>query len=589
MRRIGTAAVLLATLFAAALLHSQQVAPDRPIVLRGATLIDGSGGAPRNGAVIVIEGERVRAVGGPGTSVPADATILDLAGKFVIPGLVESHSHYEEWMGELFLNHGVTSTMSVGGNWGEKKEASQRAGFRMPRLYDTAGDPRLNRSMTQEQVRAAVAEWLQRKPDFARMPTFDEGWENVYQWATDEIHRAGLMAFGHTENAPASVRAGQDVVEHIWGYLIPGMSAEEHEGFQKGKYLHWASFIRDWPRLEQVIRETVDRGAYINPTLQYELGSLSSHAARHEEEIYQAYRDPFLMAYFPQSVSDSLLQKQRQIRNFSSKYESLVLHSRLTSEEMNEYRRGYGLVGEFLKRFVQAGGKIQAGTDTVSGGTPGLGLHHEMEMLVELGLTPMQALQSATSWGAAIVYGRSGRQPEIGTIREGGLADLLILSANPLDDIRNTRKIDRIMKGGQFVAAGYDPAYFSHIRPPRKISQATPVPEVTALSPHTVHEGSPDLDLTINGVGFVGNSTVRIDGIAVATRFVSPRRLQAKVPATVMARATPNQFMAPGPEQAVGVFGDRTVAISVFNPPPEGGTSNSVSLRIRAKWLSLEE
>ena len=111
------------------------------------------------------------------------------------------------------------------------------------------------------------------------------------------------------------------------------------------------------------------------------------------------------MAYFPENISDSLLQKQRQIRNFSDKYENLVLHSRLTAEEMDEFRRGYGLVGEFLKRFVQAGGRIQAGTDTVSGGTPGLGLHHEMEILVEMGLTPMQALQSATSWSAAILTG----------------------------------------------------------------------------------------------------------------------------------------------------------------------------------------
>jgi len=583
-----TAGVFVMTFLAGgALLWAQQA--NLPVVLRGATLIDGSGGAPRTGAVLVIAADRIRSIGGPGAAVPANATVVDLAGKFVIPGLVESHSHYEEWMGEVFLNHGVTSVMSVGGNWGDKKEASQRAGARTPRLYDTAGDPRLTRSMTQEQVRASVEEWVRRKPDFARLPTYDEGWEQVYPWAVEEIHRAGLMTFGHTEDAPASVRAGQDVVEHIWGYLIPGMSAQEHEDFQKGKYLHWASFIRDWPRLEQWIREAVSRGAYINPTLQYELGSLSSHAARHEEEIYQVYRDPFLMAYFPRNISDSLLQKQRQIRSFSGKYENLVLLSRVTSEEVQEYRRGYGLVGEFLKRFVQAGGKIQAGTDTASGGTPGLGLHHEMEMLVELGLTPAQALQSATSWAAAIVAGKSGRQPEIGVIREGGLADLLVLSANPLDDIVNTKKIERVMKGGQFVEPGYDPAYFSFTRPPRKIAMATPVPEVTALNPHTVHEGTPEFDLTIEGVGFVGNSTVRVDGISVPTTFVGPRTLRARIPASVVARATPNQFMAPGPEQMVGVFGDRTVAISVFTPPPEGGASNSVSLRIRAKWMGLEE
>jgi hypothetical protein len=492
-------------------------------------------------------------------------------------------------MAELFLNHGVTSAMSVGGDWQEKKEASRHSSARTPRIYDTAGDPALRTSMTRDQVRAAVEDWVRKKPDFARMPTYDVGWEQVYPWAVEEIHRAGLMTFGHTEDAPASVRAGQDVVEHIWGYLIPGMSPQEHEDFQKGKYLHWAAFIRDWPRLEQLIRETVDRGAYINPTLQYELGSLSAHAGRHEEEIYRVYRDPFLMAYFPRNISESLLQKQRQIRSFSGKYENLVLLSRVSPPELDEYRRGYTLAGEFMKRFVEAGGKVQAGTDSASGGTPGLGLHHEMEILVEMGLTPMQALQSATFWAAGIVNGRKGALPEIGVIREGGYADLVVLTANPLDAIVNTKKIERVMKGGRFVDLGYDPAYFSFTRPPRKIAMATPVPEVSALSPHTVHEGTPAFDLLVEGVGFVGNSIVRVNGIAVPTTVISPRKLRAQVPAHVVARATPNQFMAPGPEQMVGVFGDRTAAVSVYTPPPEGGASNSVSLRIRAKWMGLDE
>jgi len=577
---------LLALLVTSPFLRSQQ---DAPIVIRGATLIHGSGNAPLAGAVLVVEGERITAVGGPGTSYPSNATVLDLAGKFIIPGLVESHSHYEEWMGEVFLNHGVTSAMAVGGNFGAKKEASWRSDARSPRIFDTAGDPRLSPSMTQEQVRTAVQEWLRAKPDFVRMPTYDSRWAKIYPWVTEEIHRAGLMAFGHTENAPESVRAGQDVVEHIWGFLIPGMSPQEHEDFQKGKYLHWASFVRDWPRLEQLIRDAVQRGAYLNPTLQYELGSLSALAAQHEEEMYQVYRDPFLMAYFPQSISDSLLQKQRQIRNFSSRYENLVLLSRLKPEEAEEFRSGYRQVGEFLKRWVQAGGKIQSGTDTVSGGTPGLGLHQEMEMLVELGLTPMQALQSTTSWAAEILTGRSQSQPQVGVIRPGGFADLVVLAANPLAQISNTKKIERVMKGGKFVEAGYHPAYFTFTQPPRKIAMATPAPELSALSPYTVLEGTPAFDLVVRGVGFVGNSVVRVDGISVPTTFVNPRTLRARVPANVVERATPNEFMAPGPEQAVGVFGDRTVAISVFNPPPEGGASNSISLRVRAKWMGVEE
>ncbi len=91
---------------------SQQIPESRPLVLQGATVIDGRGGRPISEAVIHIAGDRIQSVGARGTNVPAEATVVDLSGKFIIPGLIESHAHYEEWMGEVFLNHGVTSIMA---------------------------------------------------------------------------------------------------------------------------------------------------------------------------------------------------------------------------------------------------------------------------------------------------------------------------------------------------------------------------------------------------------------------------------------------------------------------------------------------
>jgi hypothetical protein len=118
---------------------------------------------------------------------------------------------------------------------------------------------------------------------------------------------------------------------------------------------------------------------------------------------------------------------------------------------------------------------------------------------------------------------------------------------------------------------------------------ATPVPEISAIVPHTVLEGGPDFEIVIHGVGFGSNSVVRVDNVSMATTFVNPRVMRAKIPASLVKSATPNPFDAPGPEQHSGIFGDPTLSISVFNPPPEGGTSNSVSLRIRAKWMGLED
>jgi hypothetical protein len=567
--------------------HAQQ--PDR-LVLRGATVIDGTGAAPIRNASIVIEGDTIQAVGA-NVAPPAGATVIDLAGKFVIPGLVESHAHYEEWMGELFLNHGVTSAFAIGGNFGRVKQDSQKTGTRAPRIYDTAGDPRINPSMDEAAVRAGVREWLKTHPDFARLRDYTPESSRTFAWAADEIHRAGLVVFGHTNNAPESVGRGHDILEHMWGFIVPLLSPAELEDFKRGRNLHWSLFIKDWPRLEGWMREAIARGVSINPTLTYELGSLSAHAARHEREIYAVNQHPSLAVYYPSNIAGSLLQKQRQIRNFSGKYENLVLLSRLTPDERQQFAHGYTLAGELLKRWVALGGKIQAGTDTISGGTPGLSLHHEMELLVEAGLTPMQALQSATSWSAEMLAWKNGARgrPKVGSLAPGAFADLVVLSADPLQDIANTKAIERVMKGGRFVALGYDPAYYSFTRAPRSIAMATPRPEISEITPHTVVEGSADFDLVVRGVGFVSNSVVRIDGVSLPTTFVNPRMIRARVPASIVRSADPNPFDAPGPDQHTGIFGDRTTAISVFNAPPEGGTSNSISLRIRAKWMGLDD
>lgn len=560
-------------------------------VLRGASIITGTNDAPIRDAVIVIDGNTIQAIGAKDTPYPADARVIDLSGRFVIPGLVESHAHYEEWMGELFLNHGVTSAFAIGGDLGTAKEASQRPGARTPRLYDTAADPRIDTAMDEAQVREAVRQWVKRKPDFARLRDYTVASRRTFAWAADEIHRAGLLVFGHTMNAPESNGAGHDVVEHMWGFIVPLLSAAELEEFQAGRHLHWSLFIRDWPRLEAWMREAIARGAYINPTLVYELGSLSAHAARHEREIFELHQNASLMVYYPQNIAQSLVQKQRQIRNFSGRYENLVLLSRLTAPERKEFERGYTLAGQLLKRWVDLGGKIQAGTDTISGGAPGLSLHHEMELLVEAGLTPVQALQSATTWSAEMLAGRKGAlgRPKIGSLAPGMYADLVVLSADPLADIANTKKIERVMKGGQFVTPGYDPGYFSFTRPPRSIAMATPRPELSEIAPHTVIEGTGDVELTVRGVGFVSNSVVRVNGVSVATTFVNPRVLKARIPGAVVRSADPNPFDAPGPDQHTGIFGDRTASITVFNAPPEGGTSNGIALRIRAKWMGLDD
>ena len=82
------------------------------LVLRGATVIDGLGNPPLRDAVVVIEGDEITSVSGGGSDIPAGATVLDLTGRFIIPGLIDSHVHWSNWMGEIYINHGVTSLLA---------------------------------------------------------------------------------------------------------------------------------------------------------------------------------------------------------------------------------------------------------------------------------------------------------------------------------------------------------------------------------------------------------------------------------------------------------------------------------------------
>src|SRR5262249_55779578 len=167
------------------------------------------------------------------------------------------------------------------------------------------------------------------------------------------------------------------------------------------------------------------------------------------------------------------------------------------------------------RRYVAAGGKVHAGTDTIAGGVPGLSTHHEMAMLVEAGLSPMQALKAATSWPAELLEGKNGARgrAKIGSLRPGNFADFVVVSADPLSDISNTKKIERVMKNGRWVELGYHPEYFTQTRPARPIVASFVVPNISAVEPSRVSEGAPSTHVVLEGSGFATTSLVRVDGI----------------------------------------------------------------------------
>jgi hypothetical protein len=545
-------------------------------LIRGATIIDGVSDAPLRDRALLIEGNTIRDVLPAGAAAPAGAQVLDLSGKFIIPGLFDSHVHWEEYMGELFVNHGVTSIVALE-NAPKALRARSQDALDLPRFFHPGGRLQLSNDASEGDIRQMVRTWLGNEPDFAWFAQYNDRNSRAYAIAADEAHKAGFVIFGHTDNAPGSVRDGMDIIEHIWGFAEAVMSPEQLRSFKEGKFLTWATFLTDWSKLDGMIADAVRRGAYLNPTLHYEWGGMSRRALQRELEDYRVLSNPDL-SYIPRNVADGILGRQRQIKNFSSRYENTPWISRLSADDRKEFETGFQNVLEFTRRYVAAGGKIHAGTDTIAGGTPGLGMHHEMEILVEAGLTPMQALKAATSWPAELLQGKNGSRgtAKIGSIRPGSFADLVVVSADPLSDISNTKKIERVMKNGRWVELGYHPEYFTSVRPARPIVASNLAPTISSMQPNRVQEGSSPVHVMLEGSGFTTTSLVRVDGISVKTTFRNPRLLEFDLPAGAVARASPDPFSPPGPAQNVGIIGYRSVAVHVFNPPPDGGTSNTV-------------
>ncbi len=231
----------------------------------------------------------------------------------------------------------------------------------------------------------------------------------------------------------------------------------------------------------------------------------------------------------------------------------------MTSEELQWLEKGYRNIQAFIKKLVEAGGTVLAGADTHADVLPGLGLHYELQLLVDAGLTPMQAIQAATKNNAEWLR----QQDRVGTVEKGKIADMIIVNGDPLQDIRNTRKIEMVWKDGKEVDRDYAPAN-PIPQPPRGEGHANPLPQIETVSPASAIEGGGEVALTVKGNFFVGESFVEFDGVPVRSTYKTPRELSATIPTYLLAR--------PG-----------TFEVRVKNPKPFGGLSNRAFFIVRFK------
>jgi imidazolonepropionase-like amidohydrolase len=435
------------------------------VAITGTTVIDGSGGAPRQDVTVLVRGDRIAAIGAAReVRVPADARVVDGRGKFVVPGFIDSHVHgsgQEQIDLPLYLANGVTTVRDMNGQpllyrWRDRIEAGTLAGPRMvvaspivdgdPSLLAGLGAPYVEVADARE-ARAAVHAALADGADFIKV--YVRLTPDAYHAIADECRRLGVTFVGHTPDAiplAEASAAGQRSFEHLYtGWFdTSGAEAEIRRRLARitvggGEYNSWfnqthplevlAARTFDPARARTVFARLAADGAHQVPTLtQHRVFDLPESATLHEDRL----------RYLPAATRDG----------WQAQLEQVYLAGR-TPQAVAEHRELFRARMRWIGAAHRAGVPVLAGTDTGTAFVyPGFSLHDEIANLVEAGFSPMRALQAATSVPARFLH-----RPDVGTVRRDAIADLAVLDADPLADIRNTRRIHAVVTRGRLIDA----------------------------------------------------------------------------------------------------------------------------------------
>jgi len=582
------------------------------LVIQGGTLIDGNGGAPIREVQVTIQGNKIARIGKKGDPVPANAQLISADGKFILPGLWDSQANFYSYQGEPMLNSGVTSFIGIGDN-GEAgvfmHEGIAAGRILAPRPWDApvhfqaranlngleSPYQQLHVLKTAEEAR----EWTRRLLALgADVIFFQDGRcpDDVVKAAFEEAHRAGkataIRSGGPEIYARKAADLGADIIPHSLGVAVevagdkmpplpqpvfqevrPGAVAGAPPGAPPSHELEIWSYMDD-AKVPGEIKYLVDRHVALVPTFIEKAMGLPKGWERFELEDRKLFGNEALRVYYPEERILTLLA------NYAN-----PAHTRPRVRELHE--RGFQNALRFHRMYVQAGGRVLSGSDGGNNATPGPDVHHEMEILADAGLTPMQVIQSATKWPAEAV--RAGSQ--LGTIEAGKLADVMIVDADPLADIQNLKKISTVIFDGKALDGKYHPWYnasnpfggsgFAGLPPVENLAftlivkQANyregrvggvapgrlPQPGIEridtqrhdfddpAISQVSVREGGPTLRFKIQGFNFFDRSQVFFNDIPIPFELKSIVEMEAVIDETLLRR--PGRF-----------------SIRVKNPPP---------------------
>lgn len=448
--------VVFCILFLSFSAAQQQPAPGS-IVIAHVTVINPGTSSVRPDQTVVINGDRITIVAAS-TKLQwpknSRARVIDATGQYLIPGLWDMHVHsaFGDWFPggrdiilPLFVANGVTGVRDMGGDvpvlmkWRKQVVDREIIGPRMvvsgPMLdgYLPTGKLRFPSSIavTSPQSAIAAVDSLKKQGvDFIKVQSVIA--HDDYLAAAAEAHKQGLPIVGHVPDKvrlAEVVAAGQKSVEHLMG-IFEGCSTQE-DRFIKGEGdLKLLLTTQDQQRCDTLTRLLAQNQTWQVPTLAWQRGGtfLDLRDLKHQplDKYVPAYWRDVTWRRFTDEMMPDLLKDPLELRR-------------------DYFARNLQMVGAMHR----AGVPFMAGTDTAPGVyiMPGFSLHDELANFVEAGFTTMESLQTATSNPARFL----GMEDRLGSVDPGKTADLVLLSANPLEDIRNTTKITAVIVNGRLL------------------------------------------------------------------------------------------------------------------------------------------
>ena len=402
---------------------------DSTLAIVGATLIDGTGAAPVPDAAVVIHNGRIVAAG-PRTRVkiPKRAHVVDAHGKTILPGLWDMHAHFEqvEW-GPIYLAAGVTTVRDCGNEFefitAVRDAIAQGRGLG-PRLLlagivDGTGPMALGvaRVDTPEQARS----WTDRyhAAGFQQMKIYSSVKLEEIKAVADEAHRLGMTVTGHIPNGLTpyqAIEAGQDQINHI-SYIADIMHAALPANATRADRRNAAANLDvNSPEAQKALTFLKDHHTVVDPTM-----------ALFELFTATTAKPP---ASFEPGVNQIPIELGEQLTDVEPPNENTALGEKIFEKDL-------AIVGALH----HAGIPVVAGTDQA---VPGHSLHREIELYVQAGFTPMEAIQAATIVPARVM----GLDKELGTVEKGKRGELILINGNPLVDIHNTRNVEYVITSG---------------------------------------------------------------------------------------------------------------------------------------------